>query len=69
MVVPCHHKHPTIGRGPIGIPVFQRIAGTVHPRTFAIPQAKDRLACFMRVGFHLLGADHLCGPELFVHGW
>ena len=68
VVVSGDDQDPAMGRRPIGIAVFERIPRAVHPRSLAIPQTEHRLACLVRIGFHLLRANHLGRPELLVHG-
>ena len=48
--------------------MLQGVRGPVNARPLAVPKAEDPLTDPVRVGLHLLGADHLGGAEFFVHG-
>ena len=48
--------------------MLQRVAGAIHAGTFAVPQPEYAIDLAVRVGFHLLRAEHGRRGEILVHG-
>lgn len=67
MVISGDNQHAAMRRRAIGIAVFQRVAGTVNTRAFAVPQAKYTIDLFVRMCFHLLRSKDSRGSQFFIH--
>ena len=48
--------------------MLHRVAGAVNARTLAVPEAKDAIDGFGRVGLDLLGSVNGGGRQIFVDG-
>ncbi len=68
MVVARYHQHATMGGGSIGGAVFQGVAGSVHARALAIPEAEYALYLTVFIGFYLLGTQHDRRGKILVDG-
>ena len=68
MIVAGNHQHAAMGRGAIGVAVLQRIARAVDARAFAIPETENAFDLALRIGLHLLAAEHGGGGEILVDG-
>ena len=66
MVIAHRHDHPTMGRGSGHVDVAHRIAGAVHTRTLAVPQAKDAIEFALAAQMRALGAPMCSGGQILV---
>ncbi len=69
MVVPGNHQHAAMRRGAIGVAVLQRITGAIQPRALSVPQAEDAFELLVRIGLHLLRAEHGGRGQILVDRW
>jgi len=67
MVVAGNHQNAAMRRGPIGVAVFQRVARSIDAGSLAVPQREHALHPSIRLGLHLLRAQHRGCGEIFVN--
>jgi len=68
MIVARHNQDTPMGRGAIGVAMLERIAGPVHARPLAVPQAEYAIDGAFRVAFHPLRAQNLGRSQFLVDG-
>src|SRR3546814_13966829 len=67
MVVTRHDQHTAIGMSPCEIAMLERVAGTINPRSLAVPDGKYAILISLRYRRQHLGAPHRGRGTVFVH--
>src|SRR3546814_11605728 len=67
MVVTRHDQHTAIGMSPCEIAMLERVAGTINPRSLAVPDGKYAILISLRYRRQHLGAPHRGRGKIFVH--
>ena len=68
MVITRHGYHPTVLGCTGHVRVLEYIRTPIHPRAFAVPQAKYPIETLpLRVQIKLLRAPNSGGPQLLIH--
>src|SRR3546814_3850239 len=67
MVVTRHDQHTAIGMSPCEIAMLERVAGTINPRSLAVPDGKYAILISLRYRRQHLGAPHRGRGKVFVH--
>jgi hypothetical protein len=69
VVVAHGHQHPAVARGAGHVGVAHRVAGAVHARALAVPQAKDPVEAPFAAQLRLLAAPERGGGEILVQAF
>ena len=67
MIVAAYHQHASVWMGALEVRVFQRIAGPIDTRTFAIPDGKNAVDVFAWQKIKLLGTPDGRRRLIFVN--
>ena len=68
MVVTGDNQHPAMRGGSVGIAMFQCVAGSIDPGTFAVPEAEHAIDLTLGIAFDLLRSQHCGGGKILVDG-
>src|SRR3546814_11589606 len=67
MVVTRHDQHTAIGMSPCEIAMLERVAGTINPRSLAVPDGTYAILISLRYGRKHLGAPPRRRSQVLVH--
>src|SRR3546814_17941241 len=67
MVVTRHDQHTAIGMSPCEIAMLERVAGTINPRSLAVPDGKYAILITLRYRRQQLSATHRGRGKVIVH--
>ena len=66
MIVASHDEYTAVWRAAVSVAVFECIAGTIHARAFAVPDAEHAFERLVRIGFDLLRTEDRRRCEILV---